>query len=353
MQFTSAMMPTLTLCINVGMVLVIWAGGLDAVHGRLSVGQIVAFTNYMLSTMAPLVMMTMLANTWAAGLASASRVQGVLGTVPEVRDTPGARSLPADAPPHVQFRDVNFAYRDDAEPVLRQIALVATPGETIAILGATGAGKSTLVQLIPRFYDATLGQVRFAGQDVRGLTQASLLEKVAIVPQEALLFSGTIRDNIRYGDPEASDERVVAAAKAAQAHEFIQRLPDGYDSNVAPRGANFSGGQKQRLAIARALLLDPDVLILDDSTSAVDVETETKIQDALARQRKRRTTFVVAQRVSTVLKADHIVVLDRGQIVAAGTHPQLLQNSAIYQEIYASQLGAGITAGAAENGRPA
>jgi ATP-binding cassette subfamily B multidrug efflux pump len=351
MRFMSAMMPALTVCINVGMVVVIWVGGLDAIRGRLSVGQIVAFTNYMLSTMTPLVMMAMLANTWAAGLASAARVQEVLGTVPEVLDAPNARDLPAAAPPQVTFAGVSFAYRGDGNaPVLRDIALAAAPGQTVAILGATGAGKSTLVDLIPRFYDATAGQVRFAGEDVRALKQASLLARTGVVPQEALLFSGTVRDNIRYGKPEADDAEVRAAAEAAQAHEFISQLPGGYEGRVEARGANFSGGQKQRLAIARALLLEPEVLILDDSTSAVDVETETKIQDALFARRQGRTTFVVAQRISTVLKADQILILDRGRIVAAGTHRELMRSSAIYQEIFESQLGSGISPGAPPTG---
>jgi ATP-binding cassette subfamily B protein len=209
----------------------------------------------------------------------------------------------------------------------------------VAILGATGAGKSTLVSLIPRFYDVTSGAVRFDGADVRGLTQDSLLAHVGLVPQESLLFSGTVRDNIRYGRPSATDEEVIAAAEAAQAHDFISRLPGGYEARVEPRGANFSGGQRQRLAIARALLLQPDILILDDSTSAVDVETETRIQDALARSPRARTTFVVAQRISTVLNAHRIIVLDQGRIVAQGTHRELLASSPIYQEIYDSQLG--------------
>jgi len=355
MQFTSAMMPVLTLCINVGMVVVIWAGGLDAIQGRLSLGQIVAFTNYMLSTMSPLLMMSMLSNMWAAGLASAGRVQEVLAIEPEVLDAAGARELPAGAPARVEFRNVSFAYRGDGnEPVLRQIVLTAEPGQTIAILGATGAGKSTLVQLIPRFYDVTDGQLLFAGQDVRELKQTSLLGKIACVPQESLLFSGSVKDNIRYGKPEATDAEVTAAAEAAQADEFIRNLPEGYDARVAPRGANFSGGQKQRLAIARALVLEPDMLILDDSTSAVDVETETKLQDALAEKRHGRTTFVVAQRISTVLKADKIVLLDRGRILATGTHHELMRSSAVYQEIYESQLGGGIveSASASEVGAP-
>jgi ATP-binding cassette subfamily B multidrug efflux pump len=344
MRFMAAMMPALTLCLNMGIVVVIWSGGLGAIAGELTIGQIVAFGNYLLSTMAPLMMMSLLSNTWAAGLASRDRVQELLDVVPEVRDAPGARALPEGAVPHVEFEDVGFGYAAGLPPVLSEIALDAEPGQTIAILGATGSGKSTLVALIPRFYDVTSGSVRVAGQDVRALSQASLLGKIGVVPQESLLFSGSVRDNIRYGRPMASDSEVQAAAEAAQAHEFIAKLPEGYDAQVAARGGNLSGGQKQRLAIARALLLDPELLILDDSTSAVDVETETKIQDALAQQSRRRITFVVAQRISTVLRADQIIVLERGRIVARGTHAELMQASAVYREIYASQLGEGIVA---------
>ncbi len=353
MQFMAAMMPTLTLCINVGMVIVIWSGGLGAIRGELTVGQIVAFTNYMLSTMTPLVMMTMLSNTWAAGLASAGRIQEVLQTRSEVEDAPDARELGPEAKARIEFDEVTFAYRGAVhEPVLREIVLRAEPGQTIAILGATGAGKSTLVQLIPRFYDVSSGALRFAGSDVRELTQASLLSEIGIVPQDAWLFSGTVQDNIRYGRPSATDAEVVAAASAAQADDFIRQLPGGYASRVAPRGANFSGGQRQRLAIARALLLDPAVLILDDSTSAVDVETETKIQDVLAEQRKHKTTFVVAQRISTVLKADKIVVLDRGRLVATGSHAELMRSSSVYQEIFESQLGGRTAPDAGPAGEP-
>jgi ATP-binding cassette subfamily B protein len=350
MRFMSGMMPALTLCINVGLVVVIWVGGLDAIRGRLSVGQIVAFTNYMLSTLTPLVMMTLLSNTWAAGLASAARVQEVLGTAPEVVDLPDARALPPETPAAVAFDHVWFTYQGEAnEPVLQDIDLQVEPGKTIAILGATGAGKSSLVQLIPRFYDATRGVVRFGGGDVRGWTQSSLLARIGVVPQESLLFSGTVAENLRYGRPDATDAEVQAAAEAAQAAGFIAELPGGYGARVEARGANFSGGQKQRLAIARALILDPDVLILDDSTSAVDVETEIKIQDALARRRPGTTTVVVAQRISTVLNADRIVVLDGGRIVASGTHPELMATSPVYQEIFETQLGGGIVEEAEAN----
>jgi ATP-binding cassette, subfamily B, multidrug efflux pump len=340
MKFMAAMMPVLSVCVNIGMVIVVWSGGLQSIRGQLSLGEIVAFTNYLLSTMVPLVMMAVLSNTWAAGLVSARRLDEIFDTVPDVRDAPGAPALPPGPAPPVSFDGVSFTYHGAGnEPVLTDVTLEAAPGQTVAILGATGAGKSTLVNLIPRFYDATAGRVAVAGRDVKAVTHDSLLAVTGVVPQEAILFSGTVRDNIRYGKPEASEDEVVAAAKAAQAHEFVSRLPLGYDAPVEPRGANFSGGQKQRLALARALLLRPGLLILDDSTSAVDVRTEIAIQDALEADKGGRTTFVVAQRISTVLKADQIVVLDRGRVVARGTHRELLASSPVYREIYESQLG--------------
>jgi ATP-binding cassette subfamily B multidrug efflux pump len=340
MKFMAAMMPVLSVCVNIGMVIVVWSGGLQSIRGQLSLGEIVAFTNYLLSTMVPLVMMTLLSNTWAAGLVSARRLDEIFDTVPDVRDAPDAPALPGSAEPRVTFDRVSFAYHGVGnEPVLTAVTLDAEPGQTVAILGATGAGKSTLVNLIPRFYDATAGRVVVGGHDVKAVTQDSLLALAGLVPQEAILFSGTVRDNIRYGKPEAGEDEVVAAAKAAQAHEFISRLPRGYDAPVESRGANFSGGQKQRLALARALLLRPRLLILDDSTSAVDVRTEIDIQDALEADKNGRTTFVVAQRISTVLKADQIVVLDKGRVVARGKHRELLASSPVYREIYDSQLG--------------
>lgn len=343
MRFMSTMSPALTVFVNIGMVIVIWAGGAQAIRGELSVGQIVAFTNYLLTTMTPLTMMTMLSNIWANGLSSARRVNKVLDTVPEVQDSPDALALPEDTQPRVVFENVAFHYNGAGgdEAVLQDINLVAEPGETVAILGATGAGKSTLVNLVPRFYDVSAGRVLMDGMDVRQIRQDLLLAQIGIVPQETVLFSGTVRDNIRYGNPEASDADVIAAARAAQAHDFIMDMPRGYDTHVEERGVNFSGGQKQRIAIARALLTQPKILILDDSTSSVDIETEIKIQDALEAQTRRHTSFVVAQRISTVLKADKIIVIDKGRIVAQGAHKELMRSSPIYQEIYDSQLGNG------------
>ena len=342
MRFMSTMSPALTVFVNIGMVIVIWAGGLQAIRGTMTVGQIVAFTNYLLTTMTPLVMMTQLSQTWANGIASAKRVNQVLDEIPEVQDQSGAIELPPTTPGRVVFENVDFHYNGASdEPVLRRVDLVAEPGETVAILGATGSGKSSLVNLVPRFYDVSSGRVTIDEVDIRQLQQDSLLANIGVVPQESVLFSGTVKDNIRYGRPDASDEEVIIAAKAAQAHDFIMELPQGYDTHVEQRGMNFSGGQKQRLAIARALLLHPRVLILDDSTSSVDVETETRIQDALEGQQYNHTSFVVAQRISTVLNADKIIVMEHGRVVAQGTHKELMKSSKIYQEIYASQLGDG------------
>ena len=343
MQFMSAMSPILTLFVNAGIVIVIWAGGLQSIRGELTVGEIVAFTNYMMTTMTPLTMRTVLSNTWANGIASAQRIHEVLDAEPEVQEAPNAGRLPEDIRGEVVFRDVGFQYQGSSSAVvLDGINLRAEPGQTVAILGATGAGKTTLVNLIPRFYDVTQGQITIDGVDIRSLQQDSLLAHVGIVPQESVLFSGSVRDNIRYGRPQASEEEVIAAARAAQAHEFILDLPNGYDTRVEERGVNLSGGQKQRIAIARALITQPKILILDDSTSSVDVETETEIQNALETYLHGRTSFVVAQRISTVLNADKIIVLEKGHIAAQGTHAELMRTSPIYQEIYDSQLGGGL-----------
>jgi len=337
-RLLAALPPTMIFLINLGTVAVIWFGGRQAIAGDLTIGQIMAFMNYLLSTMFPLLMLAMLASFLSQARASAERIVEVLDSVPEVQDRPDACSIDG-ATGRVAFEGVHFAYNHGSqEDVLRGIDLVAEPGQTVAILGATGSGKSSLVSLIPRFYDVDKGRVTLDGVDVRDLTQDALRAQIGIAPQKAVLFSMSIRDNIRYGKPDAPDDEVIAAAKAAQAHEFIMEMPDGYDTLVDQGGANLSGGQKQRLAIARALLTQPAVLILDDSTSAVDVETEAEIQEALADWMRDRTAFIIAQRISTVLTADKIVVLDDGMIAAEGTHRELLASSPIYREIYESQL---------------
>jgi len=360
MQLLAVLIPTVMLVLNLGIVGAVWFGGNLAIAGDLTMGEMVAFTNYLLTAMFPLLILGMMIGPVSAADASAERMWEILDSVAEVQDHPGARAL-ADVKGRVAFEGVTFSYNSSNDfsrsdgaratkvattfdiPVLENINLVAEPGQTVAILGATGSGKSSLVHLIPRFYDVTAGRVTLDGVDVRDIPLDALRAQVGLALQEAVLFSGSIRDNVRYGQPGASDEEVVAAAQAAHAHDFIVSLPDGYDTEVGQRGVNLSGGQKQRIAIARALLVQPRVLILDDSTSAVDVETEVKIQAALEELMADRTSFVIAQRISTVLDADKIVVLDQGQVTATGTHAELMASSPIYQEIYESQLGNGVS----------
>ena len=238
----------------------------------------------------------------------------------------------------VAFENVTFRYFGGGDPVLSEVSFVAEPGQTVALLGATGSGKTTIINLIPRFYDPSEGRVLIDGHDLRDVTLESLRSQIGIVLQETTLFSGTIRDNIAFGRPDATQEEIEAAAKAAAAHDFILSFPQGYDTPVGERGATLSGGQKQRVAIARALLMDPHILILDNSTSAVDLETEYHIQKALDHLMEGRTSFVIAQRISTVMHADQILVLDKGRVVARGKHADLMETSEIYAEIYTSQL---------------
>jgi ATP-binding cassette subfamily B protein len=341
MQLVATLIPTMSLLINLGIVGVLWFGGRSVIMGGLTAGEIVASVNYMMYSLFPLMMLGAMAGSLSAADASAARIWEVLDSVPDVQSRPQAQPLLKVAG-RVAFEDVCFRYdagRD--EPVLRDVNLVAEPGQRVAILGATGSGKSSLVHLIPRFYDVERGRVTLDSIDVRDIPLNMLRTQVSIALQETVLFSGTVRDNIRYGWPDAPEEEVVAVAKAAQAHDFIMGFPDGYDTVIGQRGVNLSGWQKQRMAIARALLVRPRVLILDDSTSAVDAETEAKIEAALEQLTSDCTTFVIAQRVSTVLSADKIVLLDRGQIVAEGTHSELMASSSIYREIYRSQLGDG------------
>jgi len=334
--------PMVTVLLNLGIAAVIYYGGIQVSAGIASVGQIMAFLNYINQAFTPVLTLSSQAGMISAAEASARRVFSVLDTVPEVEDKSGTPSL-GESKGRVAFEDVSFSYsKDGGAPVLSHISFTAEPGQTIAILGATGSGKSTLVNLIPRFYDVTSGRVTIDGVDVRDINLQSLRRSIAINLQESILFSGTIKDNIKYGRPSATDDEVVEVAKAAQAHDFITKFPDGYETVVGQRGVNLSGGQKQRIAIARALLVKPRILILDDSTSSVDVATEARIEKALDSLMKGSTRFVVAQRISTVLAADKILVLENGRLVAEGNHQQLMETSSIYREIYDSQLGGGI-----------
>jgi len=340
-RLAAVTMPFMMLALNLGVVGVIWFGGVQVTHGSMGIGQIIAFVNYLLRSLFSLMMVSMLLMRVSRAEASAARILEVLNSEPQVQNKPHAVGT-FKPRGQVVFENVTFNYSDNThDPVLKDISFVAEPGQTVAILGATGSGKSSLVHLIPRFYDVTNGRVMVDGVDVRDVDKEALRRNVGIALQESVLFSGTIRDNIRYGRPEATDEEVIAAAQAVQAHGFISEFPDGYDTILGQRGVNLSGGQRQRVAIARALITNPAMMILDDSTSSVDVETEYKIQHALAELMKERTSFVIAQRISTVLNADKILVLDDGRIAAEGTHSKLLVSSPMYREIYESQLGNG------------
>lgn len=337
------LMPTMMLILNLGVAALLWFGGNMVIAGSLTTGQIVAFSNYLLLTMFPVILLAMILPQYYAATASIDRVMEVLESETTlVYPESGDNRITAG---RVTFENVSLDYDgedDEHPPVLQNINLTAEPGQVVAILGATGSGKTSLVNLIPRLYDPTEGRVLIDDTDVSEFTQEELRRNIAVALQNAVLFSGTVSENIRFGRQNATDEEVVAAAKAAQAHDFIMEKEDGYQSAVGQRGANFSGGQKQRLAIARALCVNPKILILDDSTSAVDVETEAQLQVALEVLMKGKTTFVVAQRISTVLRADKIIVLENGQIAAEGTHAELIKTSPIYQAIYHSQLGNGV-----------
>jgi len=340
-RFMMFLMPALFVMINLGVLAVLYFGGLQVIQGTFTVGEILAFSNYLLSSMFPLIFLAIMASQISAAVASGNRIYEVLDSEPMVQNKPDAKPL-SDVTGRVAFEGVSFSYMKGGEPVLNNISFSADPGQVVALLGATGSGKSTLINLIPRFYDANSGSVTVDGTDVREVTIESLRAHIGIALQEPVLFSGSIRDNIRYGKPGATDDEVIEAAKAAQAHDFITSLPKGYDTEVGERGVGLSGGQKQRVSIARAILVKPKILILDDSTSSVDVETEALIQEALETVMKGRTSFIIAQRISSVLKADKILVLDRGKIVAEGHHKELMETSPIYREIFDSQLGGGI-----------
>ncbi len=333
----SFLFPFIFLIANLGQAAVMYFGGLQIIDGTLTLGEWQKFSLYLVYVFIPMGQLGFIISLMAQAGASAERIFEILDAKNEVENKPNAIEL-VDIDGRVEFRDVVFRYFAGSDPVLNHISFTAEPGQTVALLGATGSGKSSIINLIPRFYDVSEGQVLIDGHDVRDVTLESLRQHIGIVLQETVLFSGTIRDNIAYGRPDATDEEIIAAATAAAAHSFIESFPQGYDTPVGERGTTLSGGQKQRVAIARALLLNPHILILDDSTSSVDLNTEYEIQKALDQLMEGRTSFVIAQRISTVLNADQILVLDGGAIVARGNHEELLESSPIYAEIYHSQL---------------
>ena len=329
--------PVTFLVANLGQSAVLYFGGQQIIGGTLTLGEWQEFTLYLFYLFFPMAQFGFIITQLGQAAASATRIFEILDAQNDVTDKPGAITLPP-VTGKVSFDNVTFRYFGGGEPVLKNVSFDAQPDQTVALLGATGSGKTTIINLIPRFYDASEGCVSIDGHDVRDVTLDSLRSQIGIVLQETTLFSGTIRDNIAFGKPDASMDDIIEAARAAAAHDFILSFPQGYDTPVGERGTTLSGGQKQRVAIARALLLDPHILILDDSTSSVDMATEAQIQKALDRLMSGRTSFVIAQRISTVMKADLILVLDKGEIVARGTHRELMEDSAIYAEIYNSQL---------------
>ncbi|HSL30009.1 MAG TPA: ABC transporter ATP-binding protein [Anaerolineales bacterium] len=331
------MFPFIFLTANLGQAAILYLGGKQIIAGTLSLGAWQEFSLYLMYLFFPIMMFGMIVTQMGQASASAERIFEILDARSDIVDKPDAIQLPP-VKGQVKFENVTFRYFGGGEPVLNNVSFEARPGETIALLGATGSGKTTIINLLPRFYDPSEGQITIDGYDLRDVTIDSLRSQIGIVLQETTLFSGTIRENIAFGKPEATLEEIQSAARAAAAHDFIMSFPDGYDTHVGERGQTLSGGQKQRVAIARALLLDPRILILDDSTSSVDLNTEAQIQKALDTLMNGRTSFVIAQRISTVMNADKILVLDKGEIVEQGRHADLMEESAIYAEIYNSQL---------------
>lgn len=334
----STFFPVIFFIANLGTVGVVWAGGLQVMNQQLTLGELVAFLGYQGFFLMPVFMLGMLGSMLSRAEASAERIFEVIDAESEIHDRPGAVELP-QVEGRVVFENVCFRYAGSDQYVVEDLSFVVEPNQTVAILGKTGSGKSSIINLIPRFYDVTAGRVLIDSYDVRDVTIASLRAQIGIVLQEATLFTGTIRENIAYGRPDASLEAIIAAAKIAQAHDFIEAQPQGYDTIIGERGVGLSGGQKQRIAIARTLLLNPRILILDDSTSSVDAETEFKLQRALEELRQGRTSFVIAQRISTVRNADLILLLEDGKLVGKGTHAELLASNETYAEILETQFG--------------
>ena len=327
--------PLLFLIANMGMVLIIYMGGQEVINGTITIGEVVAFITYLGQLIEPVRRLGMIIPAVSIAGASAERIFDILDTISEVKDEPDAKPLKA-VNGHVIFDHVSFEFGQ--HKILTDINFEIHPGQTVALLGSTGSGKTSVINLIPRFYDPSHGRIVIDGQDIRHVTLQSLRSQIGMVLQETVLFVSTIRENIAFGCENATEEEIIGAAKAAQAHEFILEMQDGYNTRVGERGVTLSGGQRQRLAIARAFCSTRAILILDDATSSVDTETEHLIQQAFSGLIKGRTTFVIAHRLSTVRSADLILVLDAGKIAAQGTHESLLKESSIYRSIYNQQL---------------
>lgn len=331
-RLMATLTPTIELVAALGVTLVIWYGGRSVIDGSMTAGALVAFLTYAVNISNPIKRLSRVIGNIQKAMAAAQRVFKVLDMVEEVKDAPDAKKLPP-VRGYVEFKNVSFAYNKD-EQVLDDVSFSIQPGQIVALVGPSGAGKSTVASLLPRFYDVTGGSITIDGRDLRSVTLNSLREQVGIVPQETILFNGSVYDNILYGRLDATQEEVEAAAKAANAHSFIMELPQGYDTMLGDRGMNISGGQRQRIAIARAILKNPQILILDEATSALDTESERVVQEALDRLMVGRTSFVIAHRLSTIKNADRILVMEKGRLAESGSHGELMARGGLYAHLY-------------------
>src|SRR5579859_484935 len=336
-RLVASLMPIMMLCLNVSSVAILWFGANRINNGQMQLGALLAFLQYALQILFALLMVSMMFIMLPRAAASADRINEVLAIRPEIKDAEQVRRADEQRG-YVEFEDVTFSYPGAEEPALSNISFVARPGEVTAIIGGTGSGKSTLISLIPRFYDIDSGHILVDGVDVREMTQEHLRSKIGLVPQKTVLFSGTIAENILYGKEDASDEEIRHAAEVAQASDFIEKMQDGFDSGIAQGGTNVSGGQKQRLSIARALVRKPEIYLFDDSFSALDFKTDARLRAALRKETRESTVFIVSQRVSTVMDADQIIVLDEGRTAGIGTHRELMKTCEVYRDIVSSQL---------------
>ena len=330
--------PIMTLVMNFSSVAIVWFGAHLISSGNLQIGNMMAFLEYAMQVIISFLLLSMVFIMVPRAAVSVKRVGEVLDTPPSIIDPQSPQQLPNDATGKIEFKDVTFTYSDADLPVLSNINFTAEPGQTTAFIGSTGSGKSTMINLIPRFYDVSAGQILLDGVDIRQLKLEDLYDQIGYVPQKGVLFSGTIASNIKYGNAKASQKLVEKSAKIAQAAEFISELKNGYKNDIAQGGSNVSGGQRQRLSIARAIAVEPNVYIFDDSFSALDFKTDAKLRSALAKETKHKTVLIVGQRINTIMNADKIIVLDEGKIVGQGTHQELMKNCEVYQEIAASQL---------------
>lgn len=335
-RINAATTPVIEFINTCGLAIIFWYGGYEVIHGNLDAGQLISFLTALVGLFAPIKNLSKMSNVISQSVGAGERVFEILDAPVEVTEKADAVEM-TECRGEVEFQNVGFAYNSN-EPVLKNVSIKVKPGEVVALVGPSGAGKTTFINLIPRFFDVSAGEVKIDGRDVREFSLASLRRFIAMVPQETLLFSGTIEENIRFGRLNATAEEIVEAAKLANAHDFILSQPDGYATMLGERGVNLSGGQAQRIALSRAFLKDPGILILDEATSALDSETENLIKESLARLMSNRTTFMIAHRLSTVVRADKILVLQKGEIVEIGNHSQLLEKQGLYSQLYRSQF---------------